>query len=144
VLTRQALYHLSHIPSTFSFSLCFTWGLMLVLPEQAADCDSPTSASQVADITSIRHHARPSSRFLTADSSHLVFLSLNILIQKTCMLIATHRIVVGIRWINTCKMPHTLLDRKHVGRRCPLRFLCPVSAIPERRQEYWRQRKVSH
>jgi hypothetical protein len=53
----QRLYHFSHIPSSFfAFSLLFRQGLVL-LPGLALNCSSPTSISQVAEITGVHHHA---------------------------------------------------------------------------------------
>jgi hypothetical protein len=52
MLVKQALYHLSHTPRPFCFSLFFKIG-------PASDCDPPTFASQVAGIIDVSYHAQP-------------------------------------------------------------------------------------
>jgi hypothetical protein len=42
-LFRQALYHLSHSPNPFAFSLFFRWDFMLTLPRLALNCYLPIS-----------------------------------------------------------------------------------------------------
>jgi hypothetical protein len=57
-LARQEFYHLNHASKSFLFRLFFRLGLAH-LSGPALDCNTPTSASQVAGITCMQHYARP-------------------------------------------------------------------------------------
>jgi hypothetical protein len=56
VLARQALYHLSHVPSPFQFSY-FSDRVSHFSPWLASDCNPPMYTSNVAGITGVNHHA---------------------------------------------------------------------------------------
>jgi hypothetical protein len=59
-LAKQVLYHMSHIPSPFVFSLS---DRISGLHQLATDQDPPTYASQVAEITDMYHCAQPTMVF---------------------------------------------------------------------------------
>jgi hypothetical protein len=64
---KQALYHLSHAPSLL-FLFCFWNKVWLAFPELALNYDPPASASWVAGITCVHHHAWPDTATIYVQS----------------------------------------------------------------------------